>query len=192
MSTIPTSKFGDCSVCPAKNTNVIKRGKDLFCLNCARKSKVKAQIEKANERNKLRSLVQGNGNKEMAEKNNAGLDLWFAQRRKEMTGKCLFCNGKTEKYNDSTFKRSIAHLLAKRGNMFPSVAQNPDNWLELCFYGNSCHTNLDNGMITWEFLRDSKEWDVIVTKFKKIYPFIALNERGRIPEILLKELDGQT
>jgi len=117
------------------------------------------------------------------------LDEWFEERRKEMKGRCIFCGSKTEKDNDETYRRSIAHLLPKRKSMFPSVATHPSNFLELCFYGNSCHTNFDNGIITWEFLHDSAEWKIIVEKFKKIYPFIPRSECKNIPELLLKELE---
>src|SRR5690348_2912633 len=90
--------------------------------------------------------------KELAGESKSDLDNWFEERRKEMTGTCLFCGGKTERDNDDTFKFSIAHLLAKRKNMFPNIACHPDNWIELCHYSNSCHSNFDNGIITWEFL----------------------------------------
>lgn len=127
--------------------------------------------------------------KEIRGEDKSDLDNWFEERRKEMTGNCLFCQGKTEKDNDETFKNSIAHLLAKRKNQFPSVACHPDNWLELCFYGNSCHTNFDNGIITWEFLADSKEFEVIAEKFKKIYPFIPESEKRNLPEPLIKLIE---
>lgn len=117
------------------------------------------------------------------------LDLWFEARRKEMTGKCVLCGGKTQKKDDATYRHSIHHLFDKRPAMFPSVACHEDNWLELCYYGNSCHTNIHNRKITWELLRDSAEWEIIVRKFKNIYPYIAENERKNIPEILLKELE---
>lgn len=120
------------------------------------------------------------------------INQWFTKKRGEMTGKCLFCGGKTEKYNDETFKRSIAHLLAKKKGLFPSIKTHQDNWLELCFYGNSCHTNFDNGIITWELLKDSKEWDVIAEKFKKIYPFIAEREIKNIPELLANLITSST
>lgn len=123
--------------------------------------------------------------KELAGESKSDLDNWFEERRKEMTGVCLFCGGKTERDNDDTFKNSIGHLLPKRKNMFPSIACHPDNWIELCFYGNSCHTNFDNGIITWEFLADSKEFEVIAAKFKKIYPYIPETERKNIPDVLL-------
>lgn len=124
--------------------------------------------------------------KKMRDNGNTPMDVWFNQRRVELTGKCLFCGGRTEKNNDSTFKRSIAHLLAKKTGMFPSVSMHPDNFLELCFWGNSCHTNFDNGIITWEFLKDSDEWGVIAEKFKKIYPCIAQPEIKNIPSVLLE------
>lgn len=113
---------------------------------------------------------------------------WFTERRKQMTGKCLFCGGKTEAENDKTFRSSLAHLFPKKDGIggVPSVKYHPDNWLELCYRGNSCHDNLDRSMITWEMLMDSAEWDVIKDKFKKIYPFIAPHEKRFVPEILLQ------
>jgi hypothetical protein len=74
----------------------------------------------------------------------------------------------------------------KRKAMFPSVACHPDNFLEVCFWGNSCHQNIHNGTITWELLADSAEWKIIVDKFKKIFPFIAESERKNIPEHTFK------
>ena len=144
--------------------------------------KKKYSINKVSEKRK----------KKLAEQNMSGdnkLDAWFIDRRKEMTGRCVFCKGKTEKDNDETYRRSIAHLLGKRKAAFPSVATHPDNWLELCFFGNSCHTNFDNGIISWELLKDSLEWSIIRQKFLKIYPFIKADEVKNIPDILLKELE---
>lgn len=117
------------------------------------------------------------------------LQTWFNERRIEMTGRCALCGGKTEKHNDATFKRSIHHLLDKRETMFPSVALHPDNWLEVCHFGNSCHENIHNKTITWELLIDSAEWKFILDKLKKVYPFIAYPERKNIPDVLLKELE---
>jgi hypothetical protein len=58
MSTIiPNTKYGDCDFCPAKNTSVVKRGKEYLCLNCKRTADNKKQIQKANERSKVRGLL---------------------------------------------------------------------------------------------------------------------------------------
>ena len=112
----------------------------------------------------------------------AELDRWFKERHKEMTGVCMNCGGRTEK-DKTHYKCSVAHLLPKA--YFKSVATHPDNWLELCFYGNSCHTNFDHKMID---LIDLHCFDTVIQKFVKIYPSIALEERRRIPPILLEYL----
>lgn len=128
---------------------------------------------------------------ERAKGSDSELDRWFEDRRREMTGRCVLCNGGSEKGNDETYRRSIHHLLDKKPSLFPSVSCHPDNWLELCFYGNSCHTNIHNRTITVELLADSAEWKLIADKFKKIYPFIAEGERKNIHPLLLKEIQWQ-
>lgn len=67
MSLIPTTKFGDCAnpECGAKDTEVVKVGKELFCIYCRQAQKAKVQVTKANERNRVRSL----GNKQRIEGN---------------------------------------------------------------------------------------------------------------------------
>jgi hypothetical protein len=108
------------------------------------------------------------------------MDLFFEAMRKKMKGHCLFCNGKTEKDNDEKFRFSIAHLLPKRPinkGGFPSVGTNENNWIELCHFGNSCHTNFDTGTITWEFIKDSKEWEVIKEKLLTVLPMVADEEK---------------
>jgi hypothetical protein len=95
--------------------------------------------------------------------------------RKQMTGCCLFCGGKSQKKDDETFHFSLAHLLPKA--IFKSVATHPDNIIELCFYGESCHTNFDNGQITWEFIVDSAEWLFIKEKILNVLPMVSVEER---------------
>ncbi len=103
------------------------------------------------------------------------MDAFFKGLRKSMTGRCLFCNGNTMKQDDDKFHFSLAHLMPK--SIFKSVATHPDIIIELCFYGNSCHTNFDNGMITWLTLKDSKEWDIIKEKLLTVLPMVAQEER---------------
>lgn len=110
-----------------------------------------------------------------------GLNEWFEARRKEMTGRCAHCGGRTTRDDDKLFKHSIAHLLPKRANMFPSVATHPDNWLELCFFGDSCHTNYDNNILD---LTDLNCFNQAIEKFERIYPAIDKKERRNIPESL--------
>lgn len=204
-SFLPKTKWGSCTRCDKTDCACVKIGKDLVCVECNRKEKTEKQIAKSQERNKIRSLTVSTQTKsgyvpadDKLVDNKAAKEFrelvakkkWFEERRKEMTGKCLFCSGKTEKFNDATFRHSIAHLLPKKDNFggFPSVATHEDNWIELCYYGNSCHTNFDNAMITLEQLKDTPQWEVIVRKFKKVYPFIAEKEKRNIHYLLLQEL----
>lgn len=117
-----------------------------------------------------------------APKDYAVLERWFKERQREMVGRCANCSGKSEAHT-KMYKCSIGHILPKA--YFPSVATHPDNWIELCFYGNSCHTNFDNKMLD---LIDMNCFDQIITKFAKMYPFIAQDEKRRIPPILIEYL----
>jgi hypothetical protein len=142
------------------------------------------------------------------------LDLFFDAMLKKCTGKCLFCNSKTtaidpsfyrddnEKWsqeaNDRKYERtietmkraSIAHLLAKA--IFPSVATNEDNWIELCW---SCHTSFDSGKITWELVFDSKERDIVKEKLLNVLPVVAMEERkhklyGKLQNLVYEDKKG--
>jgi len=104
---------------------------------------------------------------------------WFESQRHKMKGVCSNCGGKTQKNDDKTFYYSIAHILPK--NHFKSIATNDDNWIELCYYGNSCHSNYDNYMID---ITELNCFDEVIEKIVKIYPQIAPEERRRIPAIL--------
>jgi len=119
-----------------------------------------------------KALVSGGG---------AGLKRWFEDRRKEMTGRCLHCNDKSSKDSDKYFKFSIAHILPKR--LFKSVATHPLNWIELCFWGNSCHTNFDNNTLD---IIELNCFDTVIERFVAIYPAIDKSERKYIPDILLQ------
>lgn len=108
------------------------------------------------------------------------LNRWFENKRKEMTGRCSNCGKRSSRDSNQYFKFSIAHILPKA--YFKSVATHPDNWIELCFWGeNSCHTNMDNKTLD---LTEMSCWDEIVTKFQKLYPLLTPKEKGRIPKIL--------
>lgn len=184
MSLLPQYKFGDCSQCNLTDTNVVKRGKDLFCVNCARDNKNKEQIKKANVRNKIRSLNQYQRQQDLVPVGTGELQRWFETRHKEMKGVCQHCNGRTEK-GRTTYKNSIAHILPKR--FFKSVATHPLNWIELCFYGNSCHTNFDNMMLD---IIELNCFNDVVEKFIAMYPHIADSEKKRIPKVLLEYVEN--
>lgn len=117
----------------------------------------KARIEKENERK-----VGGDDS----------LDLWFEEMKEWLTGKCEFCGGKTTWKSKDLWRIAIAHLLPK--SKFKSVAQNVNNWTELCW---DCHTMFDSGKITWEMLHDSHEWLLLREQLKIILPMVAEAEK---------------
>lgn len=112
------------------------------------------------------------------------LQRWFNDRRKEMSGRCQHCGGKSSKNSDYYFRHSIAHLLPKR--LFKSVATHPENWLELCYHPPSCHANFDNHKLEWTELNCFAE---AIRKFVAIYPSIAKDERKYIPDVLLQYIE---
>ena len=68
------------------------------------------------------------------------------------------------------------------------MATNENNIIELCFWENNCHYAMDNKMLD---LMDMNCFDEIITKFVKMYPFIAADEKRRIPEILLQYIETE-
>lgn len=112
------------------------------------------------------------------------LQKWYKERQKQLTGKCLRCGTRYNYKNLSYAIAATAHVLAKRPEMFPSVALHKDNYLELgatC----GCHNWFDN-MASWEEIALSNIWPFVLEKFRLIEPFIK--ERSKIPEILLQEI----
>ncbi len=180
---IPKCKTGDCSKCGAKDTSVVKIAKDLFCLSCNREIKSKKYAAKTREANKVRGLVREQDVLNRGIKNDYNaLNTWFMDRRKEMTGRCSNCGKQSCKIDEKYYKHSIAHILPKA--YFKSVATHPDNFIELCFWGdNSCHTNMDNHTLD---LIDMNCFAEIVDKVVKMYPHIATEERRRIPPVLME------
>ena len=56
MGIIPKTKFGDCASCYLKDTAVVKVGKSLYCSSCRNSQKAMLYTQRANEKNKVRSL----------------------------------------------------------------------------------------------------------------------------------------
>jgi ATP-dependent helicase YprA (DUF1998 family) len=109
------------------------------------------------------------------------MDRWFEARRIEMTGWCAHCGDPSCKNNDKYFKFSIAHILPK--NLFKSVKSHPLNWVELCFWNKSHHTNFDNKTLD---IMELNCFNEVIEKFVAIYPYIVPKERKYIPDVLLQ------
>lgn len=111
------------------------------------------------------------------------LKQWFTDRIKEMKGKCKECGCKINKHNSAYAIMSVAHILPKRKEQFPSVKTHVDNWIELC---PDHHALYDR---SWEDAAQMKIWAEVVDRFTTLYPFIAAKEKRHIPEVLLQELN---
>lgn len=91
MSYLPTSKWGDCHDCSAKNVACVKVKKDLVCTTCHQRNKAIEQQKKANQRTaarntgfKLRNgLAESKGTEDyfMAEKQSLINDLDYVFSR---------------------------------------------------------------------------------------------------------------
>lgn len=136
------------------------------------------RIAPISEKRKVKLQEQKESNSDDAQWN------WFLERRKDLKGVCSHCGGKSCKDDDEKFHFSICHILPKE--FFPSVAKHPLNFVELCFWNNSCHTNFDNKQLD---LMDMNCFDEIVTKFVAMYPMIAKEERRRIPQVLMNYIE---
>lgn len=108
------------------------------------------------------------------------LDVWFEERRKEMTGVCSECGGVTGKNDDKFYRHSIAHILPKRPSMFPSIATNNLNWVELCFWGNSCHSKFDS---SFEKAATMRIWPFAMKQTNILYPMLTPEEKARLRSI---------
>jgi hypothetical protein len=115
------------------------------------------------------------------------MQLWFIERRKEMTGKCKCgCGRPSQKKDDDTFSFSICHIFPK--NKFGSVKTHALNFIELAFIG-GCHSNMDNrsidlwpNMACWpEIKQKVLMMDKVLTKEEKATKFyqklIGLTEK---------------
>lgn len=165
------TKLGYCKGCQYKRTDLDRRSITVKGLEKAKKKAGWFDENKVEEPEKP--------------KGNAELQRWFEDRHKEMSGTCSHCGCKTQK-GEANYKNSIAHILPKA--YFKSVATHEYNFIELCFYGKSCHTNMDNKMLD---LTEMNCWDEIVTKFCIMYPSISKEERRRIPSVLMQYIDTE-
>lgn len=135
------------------------------------------KIPKVSAKKQAKLIEEKEGKEELWE--------WFLDRRLEMKNVCQNCGEPTSKKDDKYFHFCIAHILPKR--FFKSLATDPDNWLELCYFNKGCHPSLDNCVID---LTDLSCWNDVVEKFQRMYPRMAKDERKHIPETLRQYINA--
>lgn len=144
------------------------------------------RLNKVSAKTLERKAKEADGVEKGKELTSGGADLkrWFEDRRKELTGICAHCGGRSCKDSDKYWKFSIAHILPK--NLFKSVATHPLNYIELCFFNQSCHSNFDNKTLD---IMDLNCFDIVITRFVAMYPSIDQKERRYIPDVLLQYVE---
>jgi len=141
-------------------------------------------IAKPEEKKKVYVIPKVSEKKRKAQKKDEELEKWFIDRRIEMTGICQCgCGRRSSKYDDEYFKHSAAHIFPKKN--FKSIMYHPLNFIELNFW-DGCHTNFDN--LGFENCKETNEklWQIVVERFKILYPLMDKSELKFIPKILLK------
>lgn len=149
--------------------------------------KQRKPIPKKSSKKLTQETEESSGFKSGKSKGNKEIGRWFDDRRKEMTGKCMHCGGKSTKNNNDYWLFSIAHILPKR--LFKSVATHPLNWIELCYFPPSCHANFDNYIID---ITELNCYDTVIERFIAMYPDIDSKERKYIPDSLLQYIKNET
>lgn len=201
MSYIPQYKFGNCSQCSAKDTDVVKVKKDLYCVSCHQKNKALEQIEKQKKRNalrvagtKVRNIAIENPDAK-APKSYEELSQWFKERMNRLPVRCENCKAtnnwlevhKEEKIGKLKWRSCQAHLLPKRH--FRSLQTHPLNGMVLgSGYSGLCHCH-DNYDASWEKASKMYIWNEVVRRFKIMYPLITQDEHRFIPDQLLQEIN---
>lgn len=174
-----SKKIGKCRLCPPDSGDkYLIAG---LCLYHYKNEQSKRYLERQKLKNKTRQLIKVQDNS--AASWQIELNEWYKERGKELTGFCAHCGGRSCKGNKKYERYSICHILEK--SKVKSVATHPLNFIELCFFGMSCHTQMDNKMLPMD---EMKCWSEIVYRFKQMYPFIAPKEHQYIPDTLLKTL----
>lgn len=116
------------------------------------------------------------------------LELWFQDRSKEMVGVCAECGSATTKGSKKYWKYSICHILPK--SIFKSVRTHPFNFIELCYFYNSHHSNLDNMGYEIAKKKMPKAWNIIVGRVAIMWNQISHSEKGKIPDVLRIDVEG--
>lgn len=138
------------------------------------------QMDRQKERNKIRSLNQLEGNKEMVDANKE-LKEWFAYHMANSPKVCENCKKDLSHYSEKEWRGSQDHIIEKSAvNGCPSVAAVLENHCVLgmfCCHGQKHTSNLN--------LSRMDIFPVLKERFKKFKHLIIEEERRKIPKIFL-------
>lgn len=141
-----------------------------------KKQPIKKVSDKKKQQIEAEKKERGDGETELTK--------WFRGRMKQMVGRCKCCGEKTETKKYEFAIGSIAHILPKRNNQFPSAKYHPLNFIELCY---PCHQNFDN-FWSWDDKANLDCWPEIIEKLIMIEPILTQEERNKLPEFVLSTI----
>lgn len=163
-------KIGNCETCGHMGGLIAKK-----CNSCYWKHRASQKKEK----NKPKVTTK----KEQPE--DPDLKTWFLNQIMIAPRNCEECGTSLKRWLNFMPFATIAHILPKRQSQFPEVATHPDNRMFFC---GDCHTNLDYGFFNPE---DMKSIDIMRERFRKIEPFIAEENKHKIPNYLTENKNGK-
>lgn len=175
------------------NSTIIPKKKKLKCgcfdYNFSKgRCKMHATIEDTKKRMDKQRINEQPQPKNKSVPNKTELDKWFEITVTFMTGKCANCGGRTCKGDIKYQKFSQSHIFAKNEKAFPSIAANELNFVELCYFNESCHSNFDNNGYEYAKNKMPKLWKIIVERAKFLYPLLTQEEKARFPDVVLKNI----
>lgn len=89
MNIIPKSKYGDCSRCGKTNTNCVKSGKNLFCIDCRNEDKRKGILDRAIKREEIRKNINGESERDsLINDLDYTVSRYIRIRESDSSGKC--------------------------------------------------------------------------------------------------------
>lgn len=110
---------------------------------------------------------------------------WYQKCIKQSKLRCENCGSRIVP-KEGKEHWSVCHVLPK--NIFKSIKTNDDNWIELCY---TCHTLYDRYLDEHdERMMQMRIWNMVVAKFKILYPVITERRKNSLPIFLLNELQG--
>ena len=144
-----------------------------------KKEKVRKPLKRVSDKKaaEIKKSKDDNGDTELVR--------WFKGRIKTMSPRCQECGCKIETNIYEFAIMHIAHLLAKRDTMCPSVKYHPLNFITLCV---DHHHFYDN--VGWDEREKMGCWFIVMERLIMIYPDLSEDERRHFPESVLKYIEN--
>lgn len=152
--------MGYCLDCPdSKGEQILVSGRCQSHYKLHRLKENQERDKKRSERNGIDLKLEDNSGKELWD--------WYERQVRRLKDECEECGCKTKMRKREHW--AVAHIFSK--GLFPSIATNDDNWMELC---SGCHTKFDDNL---EKASKMKVFKTAIERFKKFEHLITENHK---------------